>query len=70
LRPRRGVLSAYPGDRLADVIDRLSSTNYHALPIIDAPGCLLGVVSLEEVHLASQSPNLSPLIVAADLSER
>ena len=38
-----------------------------ALPVIDAQGCILGVVSLEDVHLASQSPNIQQLIVAADL---
>ncbi len=37
------------------------------LPVTDANGRFLGVVSLEEAHLASQSPNLSPLVVAADL---
>jgi CBS-domain-containing membrane protein len=37
------------------------------LPVTDDEGRLLGVVSLEEVHLASQSPHLLPIIVAADL---
>lgn len=67
LTPQAEVPFVHPGDRLPDVIDRLSGTNYHALPVVDAAGTLLGVVSLEEVHLASQSPNLSPLVVAADL---
>jgi CIC family chloride channel protein len=67
MTPEREVPFVYPGDRLDDVIDRLSATTYHALPVIDAGGTLLGLVSLEEVHLAAQSPNLSPLVVAADL---
>jgi len=37
------------------------------LPVTDSEGRLLGVVSLEEVHLASQSPHLLGIIVAADL---
>jgi CIC family chloride channel protein len=70
MTPEAEVPFLYPGDRLEQVIDRLSGTTYHALPVIDAAGSLLGVVSLEEVHLASQSPNLPPLIVAADLMRK
>jgi CIC family chloride channel protein len=55
------------GDRLAEVAERLSSTSHHALPVTDAEGRLLGVVSLEEVLLAIQSNALGPLVVAADL---
>jgi len=67
LTPRQEVPALRPGDRLAAVIERLGSTSYHALPVTDEEDCLLGVVSLEEVHLASQSPHLGPLVVAADL---
>jgi CIC family chloride channel protein len=67
ITPQMEVPCLGPGDRLNDVIDRLSKTDFHALPVVDAGGLLLGVVSLEEVHLASQSPNISPLVVAADL---
>jgi CBS domain-containing protein len=56
-----------PGDPLPLVLDRLGKTSFHVLPVINAEGRLAGVVSLEEVHLASQSPHLRPLIVAADL---
>ncbi len=37
------------------------------LPVTNADGRLLGVVSLEEVHLASQSPNIQSLVIAEDL---
>jgi CIC family chloride channel protein len=60
-------LALSPGDRLADVIERLSGTDCQALPVVDKEGRLLGVVSLEETYLASQSPNLLTIIVAADL---
>jgi CBS-domain-containing membrane protein len=40
---------------------------YHGLPVTDDQGRYLGHVSLEEVHLASISPDLRPLVIAADL---
>ena len=55
------------GDRLPVVIEKLGQTPYAALPVIDAEGRLLGIVSVEELVLATQSPTLAPLIVAADL---
>ncbi len=70
MTPGQEVPFLHPGDRLPDVLDRLSSTNYHALPVIDDGGRLLGVVSIEEVHLASQSPNVGPMLVAADLMRK
>jgi len=56
-----------PGDRLGVVLDRLSNTTFHALPVADPAGRYLGVVSLDEVHRASRLPNLGALVVAADL---
>jgi chloride channel protein, CIC family len=56
-----------PGDRLDKVIDCLSSVPYGVLPVTDSEGHLLGVVTLEEVHQAAQSPNLRSIIVTADL---
>jgi CIC family chloride channel protein len=57
----------HPADRLPLVLERLSGTSYQALPVTDQEGNYLGMISLEEVHLASQSPNLSPLVLAEDL---
>jgi CIC family chloride channel protein len=57
----------HPGDRLAKVIDHLSNTAFYALPVTDAEGNLLGVVSLDDVHRASQLPHVQALIVAEDL---
>jgi CIC family chloride channel protein len=67
LTPMQEVPALHPGDRLTEVLARLSGTSFHALPVTDAAGRLLGVVSLEEVYLATQSPNLAALVVAADL---
>jgi CIC family chloride channel protein len=67
LTPQEEVPLLRPGDRLAEVVKRLSGTAYHTLPVADSRGMLLGVVSLEEVLLAAQSPHLGPLVVAADL---
>jgi CIC family chloride channel protein len=67
LAPRQEITTLHPGDRVAEVVDRLSGTSFQALPVTDDMGGLLGVVSLEEVHLASQSPDLRAFVVAADL---
>jgi CIC family chloride channel protein len=63
----RELLTLSPDDSLAKVIQRLSAAPQSVLAVADAERCLLGVVSLDEVHLASQSPALQPLILAEDL---
>jgi CIC family chloride channel protein len=67
MTPRQEVPVLHPGDRLPEVIERLSKNSYQALPVVDAEDRLLGVVSLEELVLGSRSPDLLPLIVATDL---
>jgi CIC family chloride channel protein len=67
LTPGREVPTIKPSDSLPEVIDKLSSVAYHGLPVTDEQGRFLGHVSLEEVHLASLSPHLRPLVIAADL---
>ena len=56
-----------PTIRLATVIDRLGSGPFPVLPVVDGDSRLLGVVNLEEVHLASQDLPCKSLILAADL---
>jgi CIC family chloride channel protein len=56
-----------PGDRVGQVIDRLAQTAFQAVPVVDAEGRLLGVVTLEEALVASQSPALRDFALAADL---
>jgi CIC family chloride channel protein len=56
-----------PGDRLPQVLDRLAQSTFHAVPVLDPEGKLLGVVTLEEALLASRSPGLGELALAVDL---
>jgi CIC family chloride channel protein len=56
-----------PEDRLEHVLGVMTSTSCSALPVTDAEGRLLGVLSLEEAHLAAQSPHSRSMILAADL---
>ncbi len=65
--PLRDVPYLNPGDRIAEVIDRLNSSPIQSAPVIDLDGRLLGVVTLEEILLSSQSPHLRALLVAMDL---
>ncbi len=67
LKEGREVPLLRAGDSLATVLERLDATPYPVLPVVDASDRLLGVVSLEEVHLAAQLPSVRPLLVAADL---
>ena len=56
-----------PGDNLETVVELLGSTPYSALPVTNEEGQLLGVVSLEQVHLATRLPNLRSLVMVADM---
>jgi len=67
LSPQQSTAVLHPGDSLDMTIERLSAAPYAILPVVDAKNRLLGVVSLEEVHLASIEPALKPLILAEDL---
>jgi len=57
----------HPEDRLERVLEIMTSTSCSALPVTDPEGRLLGVLSLEEAHLAAQSPHSRAMLVAADL---
>jgi len=67
LSPEQPVVTLRAHDPLATVIDRLASVPFPVLPVIDEENHLLGVVDVEEVHLASQAPALTSLVLAADL---
>jgi chloride channel protein, CIC family len=57
----------HPDDPLPSILSRLGSAPTPVLPVVDGENRLLGVVNLEEAHLASQLPSLTPLVLAADL---
>ncbi len=67
LSPQRISDVLHPGDSLDVVLERLETTPYEVLPVVDAQDRLLGVVSLDEVHLASGEPALKPLVLVEDL---
>ena len=67
LVPGQATPTLHPHASLAEVIDRLSGAPQSVLPVADGDNRLLGVVSLEEVYLASQAPSLQPLVLAEDL---
>jgi chloride channel protein, CIC family len=60
-------LMLHPQDRLDTVIQRLGGATYSVLPVVDDDKRLLGVVTLDEVYLASQAPSLHALVLAEDL---
>ncbi len=55
------------GDPRTTVIARMNEAGSSLLPVVDAQNRCLGVVNLEEVHMASLAPSLQPLILADDL---
>jgi CIC family chloride channel protein len=67
LSPQDIVPSFRLSDTLSDVVDRLSSSAFSALPVVDAEQKLLGVITLEEVLVAAKSSHLQTFLVAADL---
>jgi CIC family chloride channel protein len=67
LMPQEQVPVLHPGDCLEVIMERLASTPYTALPVTEEDGHFLGMVGLDQVHLASRLPNLHPFVLAADL---
>jgi len=61
---KRDVPAVRPNDSLATVLERFGSADCPVLPVVDEARRLLGIINLEEVHLASQA---RPLILAEDL---
>src|SRR5262249_55417964 len=57
-------------DNLATVVERFNGLAYPVLPVLDAEQRLLGVVVLEEVHLAIQASHARSWLLAADLMRR
>jgi len=69
LKPDQPILALHSHDPLSAVIDKLADAPYPVLPVVDAENRLLGVVDLEEVHLAAQAAHMHSLILAEDLMQ-
>jgi CIC family chloride channel protein len=67
LEPGREFPSLRPRDTLATIIERFDGLAYPVLPVVDEERRLLGVVVLEEVHLAAQAAHARSWLLAADL---
>jgi CIC family chloride channel protein len=67
LTPGSEVPLVRPADPLPKLIELLGRATFSVLPVVDEDRRLLGVVVLDEVYLASQSPHVSPWVLAADL---
>jgi chloride channel protein, CIC family len=61
------TMSLRQDEKFDRVLDRFSKDDVPMLPIVDNDGRLLGIVSLEEVNVALQTPAARPLLLAADL---
>jgi CBS-domain-containing membrane protein len=67
LKPDREVPFLKARDTFATIIERFNGLAYPVLPVVDDQKRLLGVVVLEEVHLAGQAANAREWLLAADL---
>ncbi len=57
----------HPEEPATSVAGRFGGADHDILPVVDANRSYLGVVSLEEIFLASQSKNAGMLLLTADL---
>jgi CIC family chloride channel protein len=67
LTPIQRVPFLSPADHVNEVIERLNTSPFQTVPVLDAEGQLLGMVTLEEVIFASQSQDLRSIALAVDL---
>ena len=65
--PGQVLAAVRPHDSLETILSQLDDSQYLVLPVVDGQNRLLGVVDLEEVHLATQSSHVRTLVVAEDL---
>ena len=67
IAPKMNVPVLAQGDSLGIILEAFDKTDYSVLPVVGEKNRLAGVVNLEELHHAVQSPNAKPLILAADI---
>ncbi|MGD0652887.1 MAG: chloride channel protein [Thermoguttaceae bacterium] len=65
--PKMNVPTLGPGNSLGKVLEEFNKTDYSVLPVADEKNRLVGVVNLEELHHATQSPYAKPLILVTDI---
>jgi CIC family chloride channel protein len=65
--PGLPLVAVKAADSVQRVIDRLSESGISALPVVDAEGRLLGVIDVQNAHIASQGAHSATLLIAADL---
>ena len=61
------VPTIQPNDPLSAVVAYFDNSNYPVLPVVGADNALLGVVGLDELHLAVKAGAAGTWLVAADL---
>ena len=67
IRTASQTMTLRQDDSFDEVLTRFSTDDLTMLPVVDEQGRLLGIVSLEEVNVALQTPSARPLLIAADL---
>lgn len=67
LTPGKEFPTLNPADTLSTVLKRLDATSYTVLPVVDEARRLMGVVNLDEVHLAVRSEHAQIILLAADI---
>ncbi len=67
LAPDDEVPPLRPGDSLATILQCFHLSRSLALPVADADGSLLGLIHLDDVHIALEGTAARPLILAIDL---
>ena len=65
--PGQVLTALRPDDSMETILARLDDSQHPVLPVVDQRNRLLGVVDLEEVHLAAQASHAQTLVVAEDL---
>ncbi len=55
------------GDSLESVVEKFESTTFSCLPVVDESRRFLGIVALDELHLAARTPHANTWLIAADL---
>ncbi|MBN2581263.1 MAG: chloride channel protein [Pirellulales bacterium] len=67
IKPASNVPLLRPGDSLEKAMEAFDDSLYPVLPVVAEADRLLGLVDLEELHLASQSAHATQLILVADM---